>query len=79
MAENDKEIQLWVTVNGSPTTWYQPEQCAQAVKKAQSVDMINRHFKDTDKEDYGCISKHVRPNLEYCIQALSVVTTSQKR
>ena len=43
------------------------------LKKAQSVlGMVNRHFKDIDKEDFGCIYKtYVRPHLEYCIQAWS--------
>jgi len=54
---------------GSPTL--NQQNSVQAVKKAQAVlGMINRHFKDVDKEDFGCVCKtYVRPHLKYCIQA----------
>ena len=34
--------------------------------------MVNRHFRDTDREDFERIYKtYVRPHLEYCVQASS--------
>jgi len=64
----EKDLGIWITDDLKPT-----EQCVQAAKKAQAVlGMVNRHFKDIDKEDFECIYKtYVRPHLEYCIQAWS--------
>ena len=64
----EKDLGVWISKDMKPT-----EQCIQAAKKAQSVlGMVNRHFKDIDKEDFGIIYKtYIRPHLEYCVQAWS--------
>ena len=57
-----------ITDNLKPTN-----QCVKAAAKARSVHGVaRRHFKYLDPRDFLIIYKsYVRPNLEYCIQALS--------
>jgi len=61
----ERDLGIWITDDLKST-----EQCIQAAKKAQAVlGMVNRHFRDIDKEDFECIYKtYVRPHLEYCVQ-----------
>ena len=60
----EKDLGIWITNDLKPT-----EQCVQAARKAQSVlGMVNRHFKNIDKEDFDIIYKtYVRPHLEYTV------------
>ena len=49
----EKDLGIWITNDLKPT-----EQCVQAARKAQSVlGMVNRHFKNIDKEDFDVIYK----------------------
>jgi len=57
----EKDLGIWITDDLKPT-----EQTVQAVKKVQSIlKMVNRHYKDIDKEGFDCIyTTYVRRHLE---------------
>ena len=59
---------VWVTRDLKPS-----EQCIQSARKAQALlGMAKRQFKEIDREDFGIVyNTHVRPHLEYCVQAWS--------
>ena len=66
--DTEKDLGIYVTSDLKSSA-----QCAQAVRKANSVlAMVRRNFKRLDAEDFLVIYKaYIRPHLEYAIQAWS--------